>query len=123
MEFLYVILSVLVLDTMYLYNTKNGVFKMLKDIQKEDVIIKKFPLLIIYLLIGFGIYYFIVKPRKSIEDAFMLGVVVYGIYEFTNYAILNDWGLLFTLMDTFWGGVLFAGTTYITYKIVGVKKI
>jgi uncharacterized membrane protein len=66
-----------------------------------------------YILLIIGINYFIIKPRKSISDAFLLGIIIYGVYETTTYALLKDWSILTVIIDTLWGGILFAATTYI----------
>ena len=73
--------------------------------------------LLCYLVLVFGINYFIIQPRKSVYDAFILGVVIYAIYETTNYATLKKWSETMVVMDSLWGGVLFALTTYLTYEI------
>ena len=48
-------------------------------------------------------------------DAFLLGIVIYGVYESTNYAILKNWNIKAVALDTLWGGILFALTTKVTY--------
>jgi uncharacterized membrane protein len=68
---------------------------------------------ICYILLITGINYFIIKPRKSVSDAFLLGIIIYGVFETTNYALFKNWSLLTVLIDTLWGGLLFAGTTYV----------
>ena len=62
--------------------------------------------------------YFIIDKKKSIADAFLLGIVIYGVYESTNYAILDKWNTKAVAMDTLWGGILFALTTKATYYMV-----
>jgi uncharacterized membrane protein len=66
-----------------------------------------------YIFLIFGINYFIIKPHKSVSDAFLLGIIIYGVYETTNYALFKNWSMLTVIMDTLWGGILFAVTTYI----------
>jgi uncharacterized membrane protein len=51
-------------------------------------------------------------------DAFILGVCTYGVYNTTNYALINDYPLRVMFTDTLWGGLLFAITAFIYYKIV-----
>lgn len=65
-----------------------------------------------YIFLIVGINYFIIKPRKSASDAFLLGIVIYGVYETTNYALLKNWSIWTVIIDTLWGGILFATTTY-----------
>jgi uncharacterized membrane protein len=33
----------------------------------------------------------------------LFGLVVYGVYDFTNYSTLRQWPLMLTLADTAWG--------------------
>jgi uncharacterized membrane protein len=68
---------------------------------------------ICYILLVVGINYFIIKPRKSISDAFLLGIIIYGVYETTNLTLFKNWSILTVIIDTLWGGILFAATTYI----------
>ena len=65
----------------------------------------------------FGLYYFIIKDKKPILDAFLLGLLVYGVYDLTNLGTLSNWTIKMTVMDTLWGASLFALTTFIAYKI------
>ena len=66
-----------------------------------------------YIFLIAGINYFIIKPKKSVSDAFLLGIVIYGVYETTSLALLKNWSILTVIIDTLWGGLLFAATTYI----------
>ena len=68
-------------------------------------------------LITVGINYFIIKPNRSIQDAFLLGLVIYIVYETTNYALINMWDLNNALIDSIWGGALFGLTAFITITI------
>jgi uncharacterized membrane protein len=68
------------------------------------------------------LYYFILTKSKDsknkVLDAFLLGICIYGVYETTNYATLKKWPIRMLVVDTLWGGVLFALTTIIYYRIV-----
>ena len=69
-----------------------------------------------YLFLSFGLYYFIIKSNKSLIDAFLLGLVIYGVFDTTNKALFSKWKWNTVLFDTLWGGVLFLLTTYIYTK-------
>ncbi len=43
---------------------------------------------------------------KSYTDAFLLGLLTYGIYNFTNYATIKRWTLSTVIADTLWGGIV-----------------
>lgn len=64
--------------------------------------------LAVYALISFGILYFALPKSGDSYTGAMLagacfGLVTYGIYEFTNYAILANWPLKIILIDCIWG--------------------
>lgn len=67
-----------------------------------------------YICLIYVVYHFIIQKGASLLEAFLLGASIYGVYEFTNYATLKNWKTTTVIMDTLWGGTLFALTTYIT---------
>ena len=41
----------------------------------------------------------------------LFGVVVYGVYDFTNYSTLRQWPFALTLVDVAWGAVASAAAS------------
>jgi hypothetical protein len=107
----------LCIDAMYIYSSKKMFEDQIVKVQRVIMQMRWEGALLCYLVLVFGINYFIIQPRKSVYDAFILGVVIYAIYETTNYATLKKWSETMVVMDSLWGGVLFALTTYLTYEI------
>jgi len=91
--------------------------KQIKQIQGTPVQLNLVGAFLTYIFLIFGLNYFIVSKNKSVSDAFLLGIVIYAVYEFTNLSLLKNWRVLTTILDTTWGGILFALTTFLTYKI------
>ena len=113
-----ILVIMLLLDSVYLYSTKNLFGEMVAKIQRTAIQFRLEGAVIVYLLLGMGLYYFIVKPGRSVWEAALLGLVIYGTYDFTNYAILKNYDLIIAIMDTVWGATLFALTTYVLTRIV-----
>ncbi len=90
----------------------------IKAIQGSPLQLNLVGALLCYILLVGGLYYFIIKDKRSILDAFLLGILVYGVYETTNMAIIKKWKYQTVIMDMIWGGILFASTTYIIKYIV-----
>ena len=111
------------LDFIYLSIFKNYFLNQMKKIQGMHVSVNYFSMVLCYIFLIFGINYFIIKPNKSANDAFLLGLVIYGVYESTNYALFKKWNILMVFIDTLWGGILFGSTTYITYKLRNLFKM
>lgn len=101
------------IDSVYLNIMKGYFQKQVQNVQGSALQINFLGAAICYVFLILGINYFIIKPHKSVQEAFLLGLVIYGVYETTNYALLKKWSLLTVFMDTLWGGILFALTTYI----------
>ena len=48
----------------------------------------------------------------SYKQAFLYGVCIYGVYDFTTLGIFKDYDWKFALADTLWGGILFVFSKY-----------
>jgi uncharacterized membrane protein len=101
------------IDSVYLTVMKNFFQRQIQNVQGSDLKMNLLGAALCYVFLIVGINYFIIKPKKSINEAFLLGLVIYGVYETTNYALFKNWSLATVFIDTLWGGVLFASTTYI----------
>jgi uncharacterized membrane protein len=114
-DFLLLVSSIVLITIDFVYlNVMKGYFdNQIKMVQGTPIKMNFLGAAICYILLVVGINYFIIKPRKSVSDAFLLGIIIYGVYETTNYALLKNWSILTVIIDTLWGGILFATTTYI----------
>ena len=108
-------ITMLLLDFVYLSSVTNAYSDAIASIQRTVMTIKYEGAALCYIFLVFGLYYFILSEDRSPYDAFWLGIVIYGVYEATSYAILKKWPLNLVLIDTLWGGILLALTTIITY--------
>lgn len=109
-----------VLDSIYLNLIKDYFSNQIKLIQGTPIKMNFLATLLCYIFLIFGINYFIIKPNRSIQDAFLLGLVIYGVFETTSKALFTKWSWLTVLIDTLWGGILFALTTFITQQIFNI---
>lgn len=63
----------------------------------------------VYLFLALGIQFFATRPDDRLESLFrgaLLGLCVYGVYEFTNLALVDGWPLRMALVDVAWGSLL-----------------
>lgn len=113
MEILKLGVIILLLDSIYLNTTKSIFNKLVKKIQGENLEINMKGAIMSYTLIIFSLYYFIIKENKKPLDAFLLGLSIYGIFDATNIAIFKNYDSYIAYVDTIWGGILYALTTYL----------
>jgi uncharacterized membrane protein len=122
MDYIIPAFSMLALDGLYLSNIGGPLFaKMVKGIQKEEMTLNMYGVVGSYILLVLVLYKFIILERKSPTDAFILGLCVYGVFDFTNIAIFKNYKWIPAMLDTLWGGVLFYLVTLVTYKVIGTK--
>ncbi len=63
---------------------------------------------LVYVCIAIGIVYFVVPRAQgdyviAVSAGIVLGLVTYGIYDFTNYSLLANWPWKITCIDFIWG--------------------
>ena len=125
---------ILALDAVFLTLAKDIFARQVMLVQGTAMKVNIPSAAICYILIVLGLYYFVLRhiivPNATsaaaaiqtmrIDDgmkaAFFLGILVYGVYETTTLAILRNWSPMTAVIDTTWGGTLFALSAYIFYK-------
>ena len=125
---------ILALDAVFLTLTKDMFARQVMLVQGTAMKVNIPSAAVCYILIVLGLYYFVLRhiivPNATsvaasiqtmrlgdgIRAAFFLGILVYGVYETTTLAILRNWSPMTAVIDTTWGGTLFALSSYLFYK-------
>jgi uncharacterized membrane protein len=73
---------------------------------------------IVYALMISGIMIFVLpkaqnNPLIALGFGSLFGFICYGIYDFTNLAVINNWTLLISIVDLVWGSILCGVTSYL----------
>jgi uncharacterized membrane protein len=104
------------IDYIYLNLISEYFKQQIFDVQKSEISFRIIPAIICYIALVFSLNYFVLNTNFSnnqkILNAFLLGLCIYAVYEMTNYALLEKWTLKTVIIDTLWGGILFAITTF-----------
>ena len=116
-ELLISTVTLLVLDGIYIYTNLRAFENQVIDVQRVVLQAKPLGFVICYLALIFGLNYFIISKNRSPLDAFLLGLVIYTVYDSTNYTLFKKWSPMLAVTDSLWGGILFALTTFITYQL------
>jgi uncharacterized membrane protein len=110
MDFLALLITLLILDSLWINLFFIHRFApMIQSVQNSPMVVNRFYFILTYLI--FALLLYIVLPKSSsILEAFMIGFLIFGIYDFTNLSTLKNWELSNAMMDSVWGGVLVAST-------------
>ena len=121
-NFIIILLLILVIDLPVITTINYDMYKnQFERINNSGFIINNefyLSCIIAYLLVAFSLYYFVLQRNNNnkLLDAFLLGIVIYGIYNSTNKATINKWSINESIIDTLWGGILFTIITFIMTK-------
>jgi uncharacterized membrane protein len=109
----------LVVDGLYLNNIGISIFKSnVELIQNAPLKANVYGAILSYVCVIGVFYYFIILQNKSPLDAFILGLFLYGVFDMTNIAMFTKYSWKTAIIDMMWGGMLFAFTTWVTYKLM-----
>ena len=77
---------------------------------------------VVYALLGTGIASLVIPRASTVPMAAaygaLFGLVVYGVYDFTNYSTLRQWPFVLTLADVAWGAVASAACAAVVRSAV-----
>jgi uncharacterized membrane protein len=92
-----------------------GIFgrAMIERIQGEAISYRYVGAALVYAFLAY-----LLLETHTYQEAFFRGVAIYGVYEFTNYAVFERYDWKFALADTLWGGVLFVCARYLLKNVL-----
>jgi uncharacterized membrane protein len=95
----------LLVDFLYLSVISGPALRMFEAIQGSRVVFNYASAAIVYAALA----YLVTRTGiKSAAEAAALGAATYAVYDFTNLAIFRNYTVKFAMIDTAWGGALFA---------------
>lgn len=73
---------------------------------QKRVYMRIWSAILVWLLLGFLVSFLLQKiddPKTAAYTGLIVGFVVYGVYNFTNYATLINYSLSVAVIDSIWG--------------------
>jgi uncharacterized membrane protein len=110
-------------DLVYFYFMNGAFNRQILAIQGEPIAMNSKFLVgagLCYILLAIGLHYFILSKKDTTwKDAFLLGLVIYGVFDTTNYSLLKKWDWRIMAIDGCWGAILFSIVFFIFRKYGG----
>ena len=123
--YLVILVTLLTIDFIWIgYITKQAWSELIETVQKTPLSVRLDWAFLTYLVMALGIYGLVLRSDEFTiyQRAFILGLVMYGVFDGTNRALFNDWTLNMSMMDVAWGTVLVVVTVYLTPQIRSILK-
>lgn len=135
--FLVAVIVFIILNVFYIIFTKDYWNDIVFKIQQKEIKKKPLYIFIAFSFILIGWIYFIYMPyynyfgekikykdlRALLLHAFILGVISYGVFNFNNLGLFDDYPIRMAIADTLWGGVVYIIITLITLELSIGKQI
>ena len=92
------------IDAPWLYYQMYSASPMFEAIQGgRSLSVRFLPAIVVYVALAY-----LLTLQTSAWGAALSGAATYAVYDFTNMSLFKDYKFQFAVMDTLWGGVLFA---------------
>lgn len=105
------------IDSIYLFFIKNKYGEMIANIQKSPMNVNILGAVLSYSMVVAGFYLFGYREGLSSFKTFLLGFVMYGLYETTSYALFDNWKVWALVVDSLWGGLLYLSTKLVLDRL------
>jgi uncharacterized membrane protein len=87
------------------------------ELQGQPLQVRIIPAVLVYILMIVGVWFFAVAPSSDWTEAAgrgaLIGAIMYGLYDLTNYATLVNYPLEYAVSDMMWGTFLCAAVASI----------
>ena len=80
------------------------------ELQGQPLQVRIIPAILVYILMIVAVWFFAVSPSTTWSEAAargaLIGAVMYGLYDLTNYATLVNYPIEYAIRDMMWGTFL-----------------
>ena len=97
--------------------------EMILNIQGSKLVPRLKYAVMAYILMSLGLVIFVLPNinknnvlQDSLKYAFLFGVILYGVYDFTAAAVFSKWDMRLAIIDILWGGFVYFITSYLITK-------
>jgi uncharacterized membrane protein len=128
-EYILTIILILLIDFIWLIlNSKNYNY-LVEKVQKTPLSINYIGAILSYIVFICGLFFFSIPlieiKLKENNNLFILcllyggglGLLLYGMFNATNYGIFTNYNYKIALMDSFWGFTIFTISSYLFFSI------
>ena len=91
------------------------------NVQNRSLSLRLIPTMLSYITIILPIVLFVIPKltkQRRVLDALVyggiMGFLMYGMFSFTNYALIENWSVTVVLLDTIWGAILYSLVSLLT---------
>lgn len=110
------VVALIIVDALWINGIMRGFYRLhlapFVTIVDGAMVIRYLPALLVWVLMVAGQFLFVMPQAQEMSIVYQFlfgcayGLVVYGVYDLTNYAAMPQWSLQLTIVDLLWGMVV-----------------
>jgi uncharacterized membrane protein len=128
-EYILTTIIALFIDFIWLISNSNNYNYLVEKVQKTPLSINFTGAVFSYIIFMCGLFFFSIPlieiKLKENKNLFILcllyggglGLLLYGMFNATNYGIFTNYSYKIALMDSFWGFTIFTISSYLFFSI------
>jgi uncharacterized membrane protein len=129
-NYLLITFVILFIDFIWLYINADKYNNLVENIQKSPLSINLIGAFFSYLILIIGLFFFSIpmikyKLKENKNNLFLLsiiyggglGLLLYGMFNATNYGLFKNYDYKIALLDSFWGFILLTIGSYLFFSI------
>jgi uncharacterized membrane protein len=133
--YIFIIVFILILDFIWLFLNSTNYNSLIEKVQKTPLSINFIGAILSYLTLICALFFFSIPlielKLKNNKNLFILcllyggglGLLLYGMFNATNYGIFTNYNYKIALLDTFWGFIIFTISSYLFFLIKHIFNI
>jgi uncharacterized membrane protein len=134
-EYILTTIIALFIDFIWLISNSNNYNYLVEKVQKTPLSINFTGAILSYIIFMCGLFFFSIPlieiKLKENKNLFILcllyggglGLLLYGMFNATNYGIFTNYSYKIALMDSFWGFTIFTISSYLFFSIKHIINI
>jgi uncharacterized membrane protein len=134
-EYILTTIIALFIDFIWLISNSNNYNYLVEKVQKTPLSINFTGAVFSYIIFMCGLFFFSIPlieiKLKENKNLFILcllyggglGLLLYGMFNATNYGIFTNYSYKIALMDSFWGFTIFTISSYLFFSIKHIINI
>jgi len=123
-KYLITLVILLILDIIWIFGIMGEFYSRQLSGFARPVVVPIWSAALVWLLIPLGIVLFVDRVarsnRQSLAYGAVYGLILYGVYDLTNYATLGNWTIQLVIVDVLWGTFL-CSVSSLGLRVAGKK--
>lgn len=120
LDYIISLIVYIIIDSIWVVGGRKIHSNTVELVQKSPLVINPIPAIMYYLIAPLSYVFIVKRYAKTTQEALklsaLIGLLMFGTFDFTNKAIFKDYPWSYTIMDIAWGITSMTLATFVLYR-------